>query len=110
MIKLLIALVGISYADGHLEDNKCKAQVVIKYVYRDRIVEKVVKKDVTRKNRLYLIAGNGPSDTLSVTNNTASSGDENFLGVGYMRDFGRLNLGVQADSSESVSGTIGVNW
>lgn len=110
MIKILILAISLAYADGNTEDNKCEAQIVTKIIYKDRVVDRPVEKEVTRKNRLFLLLGNGPSDSLTLGGTTAISGDENFVGLGYMRDIGRLNLGVQVDSSESVSGTIGINW
>ena len=117
MIKLIMAILMLSsmaLADGNPEDNRCKAQVVTKIVYRDRIVEKEVVKYKTRKNRLFLLVGNGPSDSLSTSNTVngvqVESGDENFVGLGYLRDLGRFNLGLQYQSNENVAVSFGLNW
>jgi len=74
------------------------------------IKTEIVTRDVTRKNRLYLIGGDGPSDTLRVNGNTVSSRNEAYLGLGYMRDFGKLNLGVKAQTNEDVGVTLGLSW
>lgn len=93
-------------------------------IYRDKIVE--VEKEVyfhsetekrvnvTRKNRLSLLLGNGPSNDVSVSRTPVSASitheDDNFAGLLYQRDFNRFTLGGFGDTNKSVGVSIGVNW
>jgi len=87
------------------------------------VVERVVKETVIKRkrNNLQLFLGNGPSDSLRVTNtgqNTArvTSGDENLIGIGYSREILdidedlSLSVGAQYLTNETLTLSVGLNW
>lgn len=108
MIKLILLLSNLVYADGNPDQCEPKVRTVVKYVYRDRIIKKEI--ETSNKNRLFLTIGNGPSDSIKIDENTVNTFDTNFIGVGYMRDFGKASVGAQIDSSHSLQFNVGVNW
>lgn len=99
----------------------CEPQLVYKekvvYVkeYVDYPIEIEVQRNVTKKNRLSVLVGNGPSNALKYTvvdTDTAivTHEDANIGGLLYQRDISNLTLGVMGLSNKSVGVTLGVNW
>jgi len=119
-MKILAILLFTVNAFAGAEES-CEPRIV--YVERTVEVEKEVyfhtetkvKVDVTRKNRLSLLAGIGPTDTLKYSVVSPSSVQvENdidpIVGLMYQRDIKRATLGGFVNSNESLGITLGFNW
>ena len=79
------------------------------------------KKVIVRKrNHLQLYLGNGPSDDLNTNRQgntfSASSEDENLIGIGYSRDIIdldedlSLSIGGFYFSNETIGASVGLSW
>jgi len=114
---LLVLLTVRAYAGGQ---DLCEPQIVYKerivYVkqYVDYPIEVSVPRDVTKKNRLSLLVGNGPSNNVNTSVFpslvTVQHTDENLIGLSYTRDIDNLVLGVFGLSNQTIGVSLGVSY
>jgi len=102
-------------------NESCEPRIV--YIERTVEIEKEVyfhtetkvKVDITRKNRLSLLGGYGPTDNLKYQVLSPSSVQvENVnranLGLMYQKDLGKLTVGVFGLTNETMGLSLGLNW
>lgn len=90
----------------------------IQYVQQEPIyvpIEIEVRKDVTRKNRLSLLIGQGPSENVNVRiisplTTQIVRPDKDLFGVLYSRDYKRLVFTGMILNNDSALVGIGINW
>jgi len=114
-------LLNVTNAFAGANEDSCEPRII----YVDRIVEvekevyffheKTVKVDVTKKNRVSVLAGYGPTDNIGYTilsPTVVEVQDENraSLGVQYMRDLGRFNVLIQTNTNKSSAIGLGINF
>jgi len=92
-------------------------KVVEKIVYVTKTVEMPIEitKEVTKKNRVSLLGGYGPTDNLKYQVLSPSLVQvENVnranLGLMYQRDLGKLTVGAFGLTNETMGLSLGLNW
>lgn len=89
---------------------------VIKLVDRPVVVrqEIVVEKQITKPNRVLLLAGVGPKGNLveeySTTHHIVSTENGPVMGLQYVRDIGRLSVTIQGQSNRTGLVGLGLNF
>ena len=101
-----------------LEDGKTqkfdgnKYMIVRRGAKKKPVKAKVVEKKVVKyKNRINLLAGNGPSGDIDVVGTRASTEHEPIVGLSYQRLLNeRLSIGIQVQTNETVLGSVGLDF
>jgi hypothetical protein len=117
IIKFLLLLLFTNqiYAGGQ---DLCEPQIIYKerIVYVKQYVDYPIEitKDVTKKNRLSLLVGNGPSNNVNTavvpSLVTVQHTDENLIGLSYTRDIDNLVLGVFGLSNQTIGLSLGISY
>lgn len=109
---------NVTYAGGGIPECEPTVKREIQYLPSEITyipIEIPVKFEVTRKNRLSLLIGSGPSENLNINivnpiTTQLTRPNKQLWGAQYQRDYKRLTFGVMYINNDSVLGSVGINW